>query len=70
MHPQKKDSKGMILIPWQVDDFPIGTTDESIAGRITERICEQVKFQHEENPPIAFLGLAEDHDGVEHHTIQ
>ena len=33
--------------------------------RSTGRIGEQVKFQHEENPPITFLGLAEDHNGTD-----
>ena len=62
---KRTDSEGTILIPREVDDFLIGTTDKFIAERITERIGKQVKFQYEENPPTTFLGLAEDHDGAD-----
>ena len=62
---KRTDSEGTILILRQVDDFLIGTTDKSIAERITKRVGEQVKFQHEENLPTTFLGLAEDCDGAD-----
>ena len=61
---KRTDPEGTILILRQVDDFLIGTTDESIAERITKRIGKRVKFQHEENLPMTFLGLAEDCNGV------
>ena len=40
------------MIPRQVEDFLIGTTDESIAKTITKRTGKRVKFQHKENLPI------------------
>ena len=62
---KRTTSEGTISIPRQVDDCLIGTTDKSIVERITKRIGKRVWFQHEENPPITFLGLAEDHNGVD-----
>ena len=59
------DSEGTILILRQVDDFPVGTTKKSIAKRRTKQFGKRVKFQLEENPPITFLGLAEDCNGVD-----
>ena len=63
---KRTDAEVAILISRQVDDILIGTTDKAIAERITERIGKRVKFQHEENLPITFLGLlVEDCDGVD-----
>ena len=44
---KRTDSEGTVPILRQADDFLIGTIDKAIAGRITERIGEGVKFQHE-----------------------
>ena len=57
--------EGTILIPRQVDDFLVGTTNEEAAKRLTKRTGEEVKFEHEKDLPIAFLGLVNDCDGVE-----
>ena len=54
---KQTNPEGTSLIPRQMGDFLIGTTDESIAARIIERIGKRVKFQHEENLTITFLGL-------------
>ena len=48
-----------------MDDFLIGTTDEALAKKLTKRIGEKVKFKHEKDLPITFLGLVEDYNGCE-----
>ena len=62
---KRSDLEGTIFILRQADDFPIETTDQAVAKGITRRIGERVKFQHEENLPITFLGLVEDHNGAD-----
>ena len=48
----------LVQINEQVDDFLVGTTNESIAVRTIERIGERVNLQLEKkNAPIAFLDL-------------
>ena len=49
----------------QVDDFPIGTKDKETAKRSANQIGERVKFKHEKDMPITFMGLVDNHDGVE-----
>ena len=63
---KRTNSEGTILILRQVlDDFSVGTTDQTVAQRITKWIGERVKFQHKENPPITFLGFVDDCNGVD-----
>ena len=62
---KRNDSEGTILVLRQADDFPIDTTDQAIAERITKQIGGRVKFQHEENLLMIFLGLVGNHSGAD-----
>ena len=43
----------------------IGTTDMEIAKAISDEIGKHVKFDHETDIPMTFLGLVEDYNGVD-----
>ena len=59
------NAEGTILVLRKVDDIPIYNTDQAAAERLTKRIGEKVKFEHEEELPIKYLCLAEDYNGVD-----
>ena len=62
---RRTDSEGTVLILRQVDDFPIGTKDKETAKRSANQIGERVKFKHEKDMPITFMGLVDDCNGAE-----
>lgn len=47
----------------QVDDLLIATKSQATAESITKRTREHVKFDHEKELPITFVGTVEDCDG-------
>ena len=48
-----------------MDDILIGTETEASAKVISDKIGSYVKFDHEKEIPITFVGMVNDHNGVD-----
>ena len=65
IYKQITKSGETIFLLRQVDDILIATNNQAIAESITKRTGEHVKFKHEQELPITFMGIVEDYNGCD-----
>ena len=59
------EGNDLILLLRQVDDMLAGTTSGDTAEKSADDMGRLVKFDFEEGIPMKFLGLVEDHNGID-----